>query len=63
MFLDWLCSWKEFKMNFAIDDYELKPGVYYHAGINALAIVSDDKWYCVGAEDYPLYGWKRIGDL
>lgn len=47
----------------AINDSEMKSGVYYHAGINALAIVSDSNWYIVGAKEYPLSGWVRIGDF
>ena len=47
----------------AINDSKLKSGVYYHNGINAIAIVSNSNWYLVGAKQYPLDNWERIGEL
>lgn len=50
-------------MIWAINDSALRSGIYYHDGINALAVVSDSTWFIVGAEEYPLSNRKRIGDL
>lgn len=62
-----LFSWSKMsnlnQINWSINDSGLKSGVYYHEGINAIALVSSWTWYIVGAKDYPLYGWKRIGDF
>jgi hypothetical protein len=41
----------------------MRPGIYYHYVINALAYVSDENWFIVGAKDYPISGWVWIGQL
>lgn len=49
--------------NWAINDSELRLGVYYHELTDALAIVTTDFIVVGTKKTYPLYGWRRIGDF